>query len=71
LNAVLNRRQQAYNEPALTAIPAKVVLDLSEKHSLTVYDAAYLELGYRRQLALGTLNSDLRKAAEVDGLALL
>src|SRR6266852_9312471 len=30
-------------EPPLTSIQAKTVLALAEKHSLTVYDAAYLE----------------------------
>ena len=58
-------------EPPLTAIQAKTVLALSEKHSLTVYDAAYLELAKRRQLPLGTLDADLRKAAQVEGIALL
>jgi predicted nucleic acid-binding protein len=58
-------------EPALTAMQAKAVLALSEKHGLTVYDAAYLELAYRRQLPLATLDTDLRKAAQVEGAALL
>jgi len=58
-------------EPALAASQAKTVLALSEKHGLTVYDAAYLELAHRRQLPLGTLDSDLRKAAQVEGVELL
>jgi len=58
-------------EPALTAPQAKIVLALGEKHGLTVYDAAYLELAHRRQLPLGTLDTDLRKAAQVEGVALL
>jgi predicted nucleic acid-binding protein len=58
-------------EPALAAMQAKTVLALSEKHSLTVYDAAYLELAHRRQLPLGTLDTDLRKAAQLEGVALL
>ena len=58
-------------EPPLTAIHAKAVLVLSEKHSLTVYDAAYLELAHRCQLPLGTLDTDLRKAAQVEGVPLL
>jgi len=44
---------------------------LSEKHALTVYDTAYLELARRHQLPLGTLDADLRKAAKAEGLALL
>jgi predicted nucleic acid-binding protein len=58
-------------EVALSAAQAKIVLALSEKHALTVYDAAYLELAHRRHLALGTLDTDLRKAAQVEGVALL
>lgn len=58
-------------EAALTASQAKAVLALGEKHVLTVYDAAYLELAYRRQLPLGTLDSDLRKAAQAEGLVVL
>ena len=58
-------------EPPFTAIQANTVLALSEKHSLTVYDAAYLELAHRRQSPLGTLDTDLRKAAQVEGVPLL
>jgi len=58
-------------EAALSAAQAKVVLTLSAKHGLTVYDAAYLELAYRRQLPLGTLDTDLRKAAQAEGVVLL
>ena len=58
-------------EPLLTTMQAKVVLALSEKHGLTVYDAAYLELAFRRQLPLATLDTDLRNAAQVEGAALL
>jgi predicted nucleic acid-binding protein len=58
-------------EPALTTVQAKTVLALSEKHGLTAYDAAYLELAHRRQLPLGTLDTDLRKAAQVEGVDVL
>ena len=58
-------------EPALNANQAKTVLAFSEKHGLTVYDAAYLELAHRRHLPLGTLDADLRKAAQLEGVALL
>jgi predicted nucleic acid-binding protein len=58
-------------EPPLSASQGKAVLVLGEKHSLTVYDAAYLELAHRRQLPLGTLDTDLRRAAQAEGVALL
>lgn len=54
-------------EPVLPAIQAS----LGEKHSLTVYDAAYLELAHRRKLPLATLDADLRRAAQAEGTALL
>lgn len=58
-------------EPALSAFQAKAVLALAEKHDLTVYDAAYLELAHRRQIPLGTLDTDMRKAAQAEGVGLL
>jgi len=58
-------------ESALNPVQAKTVLALGEKYGLTVYDAAYLELAHRRNLPLGTLDSDLRKAAQAEGLAFL
>jgi len=58
-------------EPSLTSIQAKATLALAEKHGLTAYDAAYLELARRRQLPLGTLDADLRKAAQAEGLVVL
>jgi predicted nucleic acid-binding protein len=44
---------------------------LAERHGLTVYDAAYLELAMRRGLPLATLDGDLRGAATVEQVALL
>ena len=46
-------------------------LDLSTRFSLTVYDAAYLELAVRRGLPLATLDRDLRAAASAAGVTLL
>ena len=44
---------------------------LAERHDLTLYDAAYLELAQRLQLPLGTLDGALRTAATSAGVALL
>jgi predicted nucleic acid-binding protein len=44
---------------------------LAERHGLTVYDAAYLELALRRNIALATLDRQLRAAAGNDGVELL
>ena len=37
----------------------------------TLYDAACLELAMRRGLSLATLDGELRRAAAVEGVALL
>lgn len=46
-------------------------LELADLHRLTVYDATYLELALRLTLPLATLDRDLRKAAQAEGVALL
>jgi predicted nucleic acid-binding protein len=46
-------------------------LRLAERHRLTIYDAAYLELAQRMRLPLASLDDDLREAAEVEGVSLL
>ncbi|MGA2718485.1 MAG: type II toxin-antitoxin system VapC family toxin [Candidatus Acidiferrales bacterium] len=58
-------------EPALNLAQARTALALAEQHGLTIYDAAYLELAQRRDLPLATLDTDLRKAAQVEGVTLL
>ncbi|TWT46148.1 tRNA(fMet)-specific endonuclease VapC [Phycisphaerae bacterium RAS1] len=42
-----------------------IVLDLARRHSLTVYDAAYLELAQRKNLPLATLDDSLARAAQL------
>jgi predicted nucleic acid-binding protein len=44
---------------------------LADRHRLTLYDAAYLELALRRGLPLATLDDDLRAAAASEGVPLL
>jgi predicted nucleic acid-binding protein len=46
-------------------------LELADRNRLTVYDATYLELALRRSLPLATLDDELRKAAQQEGVALL
>ncbi len=46
-------------------------VDLAAKHSLTVYDATYLELAMRKRLPLATLDQDLMAAARAEGLTVL
>ena len=47
------------------------VLSIARQHSLTVYDAAYLELAVRRGLPLATLDDPLRRAAAAAGVTLI
>jgi len=44
---------------------------LAERHRLTLYDAAYLELAKRRGLPLATLDTELRTAAKGEKVVLL
>lgn len=46
------------------------ILRLAERHRLTLYDAAYLELAQRRGLPLATLDGDLRRAASAERITL-
>ena len=48
-----------------------VTLRLAERHKLTLYDAAYLELAQRRGMPLATLDQELRDAASAEGVILL
>lgn len=48
-----------------------VLIETARQASLTVYDAAYLELAARRRLPLATLDDKLREAARQAGLGLI
>lgn len=58
-------------EPPLSANQGSEILALGDKFGLTVYDATYVELAQRRKLPLGTLDADLRKAAQASGVTLI
>lgn len=47
------------------------LLPLCRNHTLTSYDAAYLDLALRRRLPLATPDDDLRSAARQLGLEVL
>ncbi|MEO0500921.1 MAG: type II toxin-antitoxin system VapC family toxin [Pseudomonadota bacterium] len=48
-----------------------IVLPLARAHTLTVYDAAYLELAERRGLPLATLDNRLAAAGRTVGVEIL
>ncbi|MEE8366990.1 MAG: type II toxin-antitoxin system VapC family toxin [Thermoanaerobaculia bacterium] len=55
-----------------TVLPSELgVLQIARDHSLTVYDASYLDLALRRNLPLATLDNRLRAAAGAVGVVLL
>ena len=47
------------------------ILGLARQHGLSVYDAAYLEVAYRRGLPLATLDQLLSTAAAANGVAVI
>ena len=49
----------------------KTTLGLARQHSLSVYDATYLELAMRLGLPLASKDEALRKAAQAVGLSIL
>ena len=51
------------------AIDLKSISEVAEKHELSTYDAAYLELALRRGLGLVTLDRDLAQAANSEGVS--
>lgn len=58
-------------DPDTSANAWGATLKLAERHKLTVYDAAYLELALRRSHSLATLDGELRAAAAVENVTLL
>jgi predicted nucleic acid-binding protein len=73
-------RDQALS--SLAMLPVKVdpeadrqawsgAVELAERHGLTVYDAAYLEIALRRRIPLATLDRQLIAAAAEDSIQLL
>jgi predicted nucleic acid-binding protein len=47
------------------------IMDLAAKHSLSSYDASYLELAGRLGLPLATLDGPLKRAAVAEGVVLI
>ena len=47
------------------------ITDLAQKHGLSVYDAAYLELAIRKRLPLASRDAALNKAARLSGVKTL
>ena len=54
-----------------TGTDLDVAMNLARYHGLSLYDAVYLELAHRRELALATLDRRLAQAATATGLVML
>ena len=67
----LNRLPVDVDEPPSSATVFNVTQSLCRKHSLTAYDAAYLEIAMRGNHALATTDDDLRRAAIAEGVQVL
>jgi predicted nucleic acid-binding protein len=59
------------SDPDTETFAWSATLQLADRHHLTIYDAAYLELALRLSLPLATLDRDLRAAAGAIGVPLL
>ena len=69
-NAILHQlgRLDIQTDPETSANAWGNTLTLADRHGLTLYDAAYLELSLRRNFALATLDAQLLKAAAAEGV---
>jgi predicted nucleic acid-binding protein len=65
--ALLKQLPVEIDETALEEVWSNT-LHIAEKHGLTCYDAAYLEIAIRRGVVLGSLDRDLRIAAKSEGI---
>ena len=73
----LERAKSVQGSRFLSALPVTfdidedAVMQLTRRHGLTVYDAAYLELALRRRCPLATLDRALAKAARAEAAPLI
>jgi predicted nucleic acid-binding protein len=67
---VLHRAEQLQLEVDRDAVSPRALFGLTERHRITAYDAAYLELAARRGLPLATRDDKLSRAARAAGVAL-
>ena len=61
---------KSFNIRLLDPLSYEDVFALAEKHELTFYDAAYLDLAIRQKLPLASLDKKLRHAASIAGVPL-
>lgn len=75
----IDREQTQHALGLLASLPIQLdhaadetaLLTFARRHRLTVYDAAYLELAQRKRVPLATLDEDLSRAAQAEGVSLV
>jgi predicted nucleic acid-binding protein len=67
----LNRLPVDIDDGATQEIVFNTTQALCRKHGLTAYDAAYLEIAKRGAYPLATVDEDLRRAADTEGVQVL
>ncbi len=58
-------------DPETTDRAWSSILGIAERHRLTLYDASYLELAFRRAVPLATLDAAMARAASALGVPLI
>ncbi len=64
----LDRLPVDVDVPASSTIVFKTTQALCRKHGLTAYDAAYLEIALRESQPLATVDEDLKRTAQAEGV---
>ena len=65
------RAPVADDYPYSSTFETKAVFALAQRHRLTFYDAAYLELAQRERIPLATLDQAIARAAIAEGVPLI
>lgn len=68
--AILGRIAQLRLAVDRADVSPRALYELGERHGISAYDAAYLELAARRGLPLATRDVKLRRAARAAGVAI-
>jgi len=68
--SILGRLMPAVDDEG-SRLALGAITDLAQKHELSVYDAAYLELAIRKRLPLASRDASLNKAAKHAGVKTL
>ena len=58
-------------EPPLSMSDVERVMAICEKHGLTAYDGAYVDLALRRSAGLASLDTSMNRAARAEGVPVL